>query len=77
MTQDAKSLLESLLQLTESDRGELAAMLLESLDSGDDEDAESEWVEEIRSRVEEVRSGQVKPIPWAEAREQIMDDRDG
>jgi hypothetical protein len=34
-------------------------------------------VEEIRSRVEEVRSGQVKPIPWAEAREQIMNDRDG
>jgi putative addiction module component (TIGR02574 family) len=74
MTQAAKSLLESLLQLPDSDRGELAAVLLDSLDGDAEENVDSEWAEEIRSRVEEVRNGQVKTIPWSVAREQIMDD---
>lgn len=77
MTQAAKTVLETLLQLSDADREELAARLLESLDSRADEGADAEWAEEIRQRVEEVRTGQVKTVPWATAREQIMDDRDG
>jgi putative addiction module component (TIGR02574 family) len=77
MTQVAKTVLETLLQLSDADREELAARLLESLDSRQDEGADAEWAEEIRQRVEEVQSGQVKAVPWATAREQIMDDSDG
>lgn len=76
MTQDAKTFVDALLRLPDSDRGELAALLLESLD-GEEENADTEWAEEIRVRVEEVRTGQVKGIPWAVARKQIMDDNDG
>jgi putative addiction module component (TIGR02574 family) len=77
MTQAAKTLLETLLQLPDSDRGELAVLLLESLDGDTEENVNTEWAEEIRSRVEEVRTGQVKTIPWSVAREQIMDDSNG
>jgi putative addiction module component (TIGR02574 family) len=77
MTQAANTILETLLQLSDADRGELAARLLESLDSQADDGATAEWEQEIKTRVEQVRTGQVKPIPWTAAREQIMDDADG
>ena len=77
MTQAANAILETLLQLPDADRGELAARLLDSLDSDADGGAETGWANEIGKRVEEVRTGQVKPVPWAAAREQIMDDTDG
>ncbi|VTR95597.1 Addiction module component family protein OS=Myxococcus stipitatus (strain DSM 14675 / JCM 12634 / Mx s8) GN=MYSTI_06622 PE=4 SV=1: Unstab_antitox [Gemmata massiliana] len=77
MTQTVSAILETLLQLPTEDRGELAARLLESLDAGNDEGAESEWAAEIQTRVEDLRSGKVKTVPWSTAREQILDDTDG
>ncbi|VTT97016.1 Addiction module component, family OS=Rhodopirellula europaea SH398 GN=RESH_04772 PE=4 SV=1: Unstab_antitox [Gemmataceae bacterium] len=78
MTPTAIELLPSLLQLTPDDRAELAAQLLNSLDTGTDESADEAWGEEIARRIEEVRRGRVKPVPWAEARAQILaDDADG
>lgn len=52
------------LHLPRSDRARLAERLLASLD----EDAEIElaWAEEVRRRVEEVRSGAVETIPGEE-----------
>jgi putative addiction module component (TIGR02574 family) len=73
MTQDAAQLLEKALRLAEKERAELAARLLESLDDVADEDASEAWDEEIRRRIQEIDSGQVKPIPWSEARKQILD----
>lgn len=77
MTQAAQTLLETLLQLPNTDREALAVRLAESLDPETDGDADAEWAEEIRTRVEEVRSGRAKTVPWTTAREQIMDDSDG
>lgn len=77
MTQAANAILETLLQLPDADRGELAARLLNSLDSEADKGADSEWTEEIRNRIEDVRTGKVQTVPWTAAREQIMDDADG
>lgn len=76
MTQAANEILETLLQLPDADRGELAARLLESLDSAAEVEAEAEWAEEIRTRIKDVRTGKVKTVPWTAAREQIMDDAD-
>jgi hypothetical protein len=59
MTQAAKSILDTPLQLSDTDREELAASLLESLDSRADESADAEWGEAIRVRLEEVRTGRV------------------
>ncbi len=76
MTQAANEILETLLQLPDADRGELAARLLESLDSAAEVEAEAEWAEEIRTRIKDVRTSKVKTVPWKAAREQIMDDAD-
>lgn len=76
MTPAADRFLAELLQLPPADRGELAARLLDSLDPDPDPDAETAWSEEIRSRIEDVLSGRVTAVPWAEARAQILADDD-
>jgi putative addiction module component (TIGR02574 family) len=55
----------------------LAGSLLESLDDTVDSSAEEEWSREIARRIEELDSGKVKPVPWAEARRQISALRNG
>ena len=77
MTTAANQLLQTLLELSSEDRGELAARLLESLEAHADPDAEAAWDEEIRARVEDVKQGRVKPVAWADARSQILADDDG
>ena len=42
----------------------MAGSLIDSLDDTVDENAESAWQEEIARRLEEVRAGTVKTIPW-------------
>lgn len=76
MTAVADGLAKELLQLSPADRGELAALLIDSLDGIEAEDADDDaaWEEEIRSRVEDAVSGRVKGIPWEEARKQIFAD---
>jgi putative addiction module component (TIGR02574 family) len=76
MTDQATKLLAEALRLSEDDRSELAARLLESLDAPTDAGVEAAWDGEIQERLRELDSGQVKPIPWSEARRQIMEDFD-
>jgi putative addiction module component (TIGR02574 family) len=72
MKQEAKKLLSAALQLPPEARAALAGQLIESLEEEVDEDVESAWSAEIARRLEELKSGKVKAIPWAEARRQIM-----
>lgn len=71
MSQDVAELLKKALALPAEARAALANSLLESLDDAVDESAEEEWNKEIARRIEELDSGKVKPIPWADARRQI------
>jgi hypothetical protein len=48
--------------------------LIESLDHGVDEDAEAVWSVEIARRLRDVESGNVKTIPWPQARQIIAAD---
>ena len=64
------------MQLPDTDRAEVAARLLESLDSGQDADAPEQWEQEVRRRLEELDRGDVKTIPWSEARAIIRGERD-
>lgn len=68
MTPNTRDLLEQALKLPPEARAALAGSLLESLDEDVDEDAADRWDEEIATRLRELRSGQVTPIPWSEAR---------
>ena len=72
MSPDVSELLRKALALPPEARAALAGSLLESLDDEPcDEGVEAAWNEEIKRRIEEIDSGKVKPIPWAEARRQI------
>jgi len=71
MTQEVSDLLKKALELPAEARAALADSLLESLDDTVDLDAEAEWKQEISRRIQELDSGQVKPIAWEEARRQI------
>ncbi len=72
MKPDPAKLLEEALKLSPEARAALAASLLESLDKGVDEDLEAGWAAEIAKRIQELDSGAVEPVPWAEARRMIL-----
>jgi putative addiction module component (TIGR02574 family) len=77
MTREVSELLEKALALPPEARAALAGSLFESLDETVDASAEEEWNEEIARRIQELDSGKVRTIPWAEARRQVSDILDG
>jgi putative addiction module component (TIGR02574 family) len=76
MTDKAAKLLAEALHLSESERGELAARLIDSLDPTAEADVEAAWAAEIQQRIEELDTGQARPVPWPEARRAILEDSD-
>lgn len=68
MTAKVKSLARTAVRLPPEDRTYLAEQLLASLD---DSDLEQQWAAEARRRRDEVRSGQVRPIPAEEVYRRI------
>ena len=71
MTPEVSDILKKALALPPEARAALAGSLLESLDDTVDASVEEAWSQEIAHRIEELDSGKVKPVPWAEARRQI------
>ena len=71
MTEEVCDLLKKALALPAEARAALAGSLLESLDDTVAASAEEAWSQEIARRIEELDSGKMKPILWAEARRQI------
>ncbi|MFZ0803979.1 MAG: addiction module protein [Terriglobales bacterium] len=71
MEAEISELLKKALALPAEARAALAGSLLDSLDDTVDQTAEEEWTKEIARRIQELDSGKVKPIPWADARRQI------
>ncbi|HXY02421.1 MAG TPA: addiction module protein [Terriglobales bacterium] len=71
MNEDIAELLKKVLALPPAARAALAGSLLESLDETVDDDAEAEWNAEIARRIQELDSGKVRPVAWADARRQI------
>ena len=60
------TLREELLALPASTRALLARDLAESLDSTPDLRIEEAWLQLAEQRLEELKSGQVQPVPGAE-----------
>ena len=71
MDSEVSELLRKALTLPPEGRAALAGSLLDSLDDQVDASAEEEWRLEIAKRIEELDSGKVKPVPWAQARREI------
>ena len=75
MPRDAAEILKDALALPIEARAALIDSLVDSLDTEVVEDAEEAWREEIRRRLQEIDSGAVKLIPWAEARRRLLNRR--
>jgi putative addiction module component (TIGR02574 family) len=74
VTDAAKKLLEGALGLPPEERRRLGLALLESVAEGDDDIVLHEaWKDEILRRIERVRSGESKPIPWDEAEARLRE----
>jgi putative addiction module component (TIGR02574 family) len=68
MSPETDELLQKAMTLPLEARAELACSLIDSLDETVDEDAELAWQQEVVRRVDEIRSGKVKTIPWREVK---------
>ena len=73
MSTHVEDLMDNAFRLSTQERADLAARLIESLETEDEHDADTQaaWDAEIQRRLNELDTGQVKPIPWAHAREMI------
>ncbi|HKW17824.1 MAG TPA: addiction module protein [Terriglobales bacterium] len=71
----AAEILDKALALTIEERGMLIDGLVESLDDAPaEEGAEEAWNEEIKRRVDEVRSGKVKLVPGEQVLRELADE---
>ncbi|MCY2991371.1 MAG: addiction module protein [Planctomycetota bacterium] len=57
MTETAERMKSHLLELSIRDRAELAQFLIQSLDEGDDPNAEAAWDTELSRRMQDIESG--------------------
>jgi putative addiction module component (TIGR02574 family) len=64
MNTESQHILRTALALPESDRAEIAASLIQSLDRETDEHADAAWAAEIRRRLDSIDSGEVRLVPW-------------
>jgi len=72
ITPQASEVLEKALALSTRDRGVLIDRLIQSIDDTPAEDGvEEAWADEIRLRVEEIRSGKAKMVSAEEVRRRI------
>lgn len=70
-------MLRTALALPAGDRAELAAVLLESVDSEPDADAhefDEAWLAEIATRARRVIDGESEGTPWEDVREQVRNE---
>lgn len=68
MREEATDLLKKALTLTAKERAELASSLIDSLDPISDENVEAAWQAEIAHRLDDLRSGKVRTVPWKQVR---------
>ena len=72
MTPQVSEVLEKALPLSTQERGLLIDRLIESLDEGPaEEGVEAAWADEIKRRVDDIRSGKVEMIPGEEIRRRL------
>jgi putative addiction module component (TIGR02574 family) len=72
MPPQVSEVLEKALTLSPQERGLLIDRLVDSLDEGPaEEGVEEAWAEEIKRRVNDIRSGKVEMIPGGEVRRRL------
>jgi putative addiction module component (TIGR02574 family) len=74
MTKDAERLLHEALDLPESERAELAAQLLATLDGAAEDDVDEAWAAEVERRCADLDAGRVATTDWETVRKRIEKD---
>lgn len=71
MSKVADDILTTAMQLSITERAEIASALLASLDGEPDDAVAVAWATEIERRVERIKSGTAKGRPWADVRKRL------
>jgi putative addiction module component (TIGR02574 family) len=71
MSKTTDDLLNNAMRLSATERAELAAALLASLDGEPEDAVEAAWAAEIQRRVERVGRAKRRGDPWSEVRESL------
>jgi putative addiction module component (TIGR02574 family) len=75
MTPQVSELLEKALGLSAQERGLLIDRLIETLDNEPaEEGVEAAWGEEIKRRVDDIRSGRVKTVPGEQVLRELAEE---
>lgn len=77
MNTSSQQLLQSALALPESDRAEIAASLISSLDTKSDVDVDAAWAAETQRRIDSIDKGEVSLVPWDEVMQEMQNRRHG
>ena len=64
-------ILTEALGLPVEERSALMVALLDSVEGSGDSSVKEAWREELLRRREALKSGSIKPVPWAEAKTRI------
>lgn len=64
MNTQSEHILRSSLALPESERAEITASLIHSLDTEADEGSDEAWATEVQRRIESIDRGEVQLVPW-------------
>ena len=72
MARKLQEIFQEAASLPDTQRAELAGMLLDSLEGEFDPDIEAAWAEEIERRVRQIDTGEVKLISWEEVRAELF-----
>ena len=74
MSPKVAEVFDKAMELSSHERGYLIDRLVESLDDGPaDEGLEEAWADEIKRRVDDIRSGKVKMIPGEEMQQWLSE----
>lgn len=73
MTRETAALLRDSLALDESERAEMAAALLESLEpEADEHEIGLAWRDEVRRRLAELDRGETQLVEWSTVRDEML-----
>jgi putative addiction module component (TIGR02574 family) len=71
MSRKADAVLTLALDLSETDRAEIARALFDSLVSRPDPTVEKAWRREVAKRIKALEAGEVEVVPWEVLRDEL------
>jgi putative addiction module component (TIGR02574 family) len=74
MATELNQMIREALELSDEDRAFLAGLLIKSLESEADSEADIEeaWLVEAERRWNEIEAGKVSTVPWNEVRAKLL-----